>query len=221
MNADQRARLIKRFEDLAIDLSTLKDEVFSDLLEGDPPVPVVPPVPATMKRLGISWIGQNTSAITDDYSNSDCGCACVAMWLNFVGVHKTVDDVSAATGLARGYTYTLPAHLMKAAKYYGLSFTRVMNLSVDAIKTEILHAVPIIVLVHYASLPKRFDQNFKAGHWILIVGCDADKVLYHDPYWPDQRGAYLELTNAQLDQAMKDCSIDGNTPYQGLKSGAL
>jgi hypothetical protein len=180
---------------------------------------VTPPI--TSKRLGVGWIGQNTTAASDNWSNSDCGCACVAMWLNFMGLQKTVDDVSAATGLARGYSYTLPAHLIKAAQYYGLGLERVVNLTIDAIKAEVLRAVPVIVLVHYGALQKRADQNFTAGHWILVVGCDADKVYYHDPYWADRAsGSYIEITNAQLETAMQQCALDGNTPKQGLRSKA-
>jgi hypothetical protein len=173
-----------------------------------------------VNKLDVPWIGQNTALTTDDWSNSDCGPAVIAMWLNFVGRVVTVDQVSAATGLARGYKYTLPAVLIKAAAAYGLNLERVINITPEAIKVEIDRRVPCIALVHYASLPLRNDPNFTAGHWLLIVGYDDQGVYYHDPYWPDSKGSFLQLTWAQLAKAMQDCTIDGNTPNQGLRSKA-
>ena len=55
--------------------------------------------------LAVPWIGQNVRDVaTDDYSSSDCGPACVAMWLTYRGKTPTVDDVSKATGLSAGFT---------------------------------------------------------------------------------------------------------------------
>ncbi len=172
-------------------------------------------------RLTVPWIGQNTTLTTDDYSNSDCGPACVAMWLNFVGRVVTVDQVSQATGLPRDYRFTLPATLIKAAGFYGLTLERVIGFTIDALKYEIDKRVPCIVLVHYGSLPKRSSQTFTGGHWLIIVGYDEQGFIYHDPYWPDSSGgAFLHATYAQLSKAMQDCIIDGNTPNQGLRSRA-
>src|SRR5512136_647111 len=90
-----------------------------------------------MHRIPIAWMGQNTSATTDDYSNSDCGPACVAMWLNWLGHTVTVDDVSAATGLTRGYKYTLPTHLITAASHWSVVLARAITFTPSAIKAEI------------------------------------------------------------------------------------
>src|SRR5512137_381926 len=89
--------------------------------------------------LKIPWIGQNTARPDDDYSNSDCGPACLAMWLNWLDHVVTVDDVSASTGIPRGYSYTIPANIITAAGHWSLKLERVLNLSSDAIKFEIDH----------------------------------------------------------------------------------
>lgn len=167
--------------------------------------------------LGVPWVGQNVREIsTDDFSNNDCGPACLTMWLNYLEKRVTVDDVSKSTGLSRGYTYTLPGHLMAAAKAYGLPLNRVTNIGLSTVKANIDNNDPVVVLVHYASLPKRSDPNFKAGHWIIVTGYDNDGITYNDPLWQDETGKALKMTWAEFDKAMADCAIDGNTPRQGL-----
>jgi uncharacterized protein YvpB len=182
-----------------------------DILTGMDSEPVLP------HRLSVPWIGQNVKDCnTDDFSNSDCGCAAVAMWLRYLKRVVTVDEVSVATGQPRGFTYTLPAHLVTAAARYDLKITRALNLTFDKIKEQIDNANPLIVLVHYASLPKRYDQNFKAGHWIVVTGYTDDAVIYNDPLWQDAQGENVTLAWAEFDKAMADCTLDGNTARQGL-----
>ncbi len=171
-----------------------------------------------MKRIDVPWIGQNTNRPDDDWSNSDCGPTCVAMWLRSRGEAANVDDVSRATGLAKGYLYTLPAHLITAAGHYGLRLQRVVHFKISDIKSQIDGGMPVLALVHYASLEKRFSERFKAGHWILVIGyTDNGMMLYHDPYWPDESGGReIVISEAALARAMQDCAKDGNTPEQGL-----
>jgi hypothetical protein len=67
-------------------------------------------------------------------------------------------------------------------------------------------------------LPLRSDKNFKAGHFVLVVGyaMDSGDLLYHDPYWLDSAGAYVRITANDFAQAQADCKIDGNRGFQGL-----
>ena len=168
----------------------------------------------TLTRLEVPWLSQlGTDAA---YSNSDCGPACVAMWLRYLSIQKTVDDVSRATGLHAGYTYTLPGQLITAASAFGLKLQRLINLSIDDLAERIDAGQPAIALVHYASLSVRYDQKFRAGHWVLACGYDDQGVLYHDPYWPDTTGRFVKSARSDFAKAMADCSIDGNTPNQGL-----
>lgn len=173
--------------------------------------------PTLRNPLPVPWIGQNVNDCnSDDFSNSDCGCACVAMWLGYLKRVVTVDEVSVATGQPRGFTYTLPAHLITAAVRYNLKLIRALNLDFDKIKAQIDNANPLIVLVHYASLQKRYDKNFKAGHWIVITGYTADSIIYNDPLWQDTSGEAVTLAWTDFDKALADCTIDGNTARQGL-----
>jgi hypothetical protein len=165
----------------------------------------------------IPWIGQNTQRTDDDFSNSDCGAACVAMWLRSMGTIIDVDTVSRATGLRLGYSSAMPTHLITAAEVCGLKLKRVFQLTPDLIRAQISAGVPVIVLVHYGSLSQRFDQKFQAGHWLLVVGWLDVRFIYHDPYWPtSEQGSFLEMSQAELVKAMDDCLIDRNSQRQGL-----
>lgn len=169
--------------------------------------------------LAVPWIGQNVPSVTtDDYSNSDCGPACVAMWLNYLraSVPVTVDDVSKATGLPVGYKYTIPGNLITAAAKWNLKLDRVINLSPAAIRAQIDAGNPSIILVHYGSLEKRWDANFTGGHYVIVVGYTDDTVIYNDPYWPTDAGHNLEMRWPLFIQAMQDCTKDSNTPNQGV-----
>lgn len=169
------------------------------------------------KLLAVPWMSQLGPDAA--YSNSDCGPACVAMLLRSLGKSPTVDQVSASTGLPRGYKYTKPANLIAAAAAYGVNLERRLNMTIEALRESIERGKPVIVLVHYPSLPDkvRFDPKFNAGHWVLVVGVvDDGGVLYHDPYWPDTRGQAVRVSRADFERVMWDCSLDGNTPDQAL-----
>jgi len=167
--------------------------------------------------LPVKWIGQNTVRTDDDLSKSDCGPACVAMWLGYRGLTVSVDDVSRVTGKAPGYTYTIFADLDKAANYYGLDLVHQLGtLTLSLIKSEIDARRPAIALAHYPSLPERFDTKYALSHWILIIGYDGETFFYNDPYWPTEfDGATIPISAAQLLKALQNVAINGNTPMQG------
>lgn len=153
------------------------------------------------------------------YSNSDCGPACVAMWLRWIGRAVSVDQVSQATGLPKGYKYTVPANLMAAAKTFGLMLERTLGVTVERLGQMIDRGAPAIVLVHYPSLPaeSRYDPKFTGGHWVLVIGqVDDGSLIYHDPYWPDTRGQRVRVPRADFERAMRECTLDGNSPNQAL-----
>ena len=117
-------------------------------------------------RLEVPWMSQLGPDAA--YSNDDCGPACVAMWLRYLNILKTVDDVSRATGLSAGYKYTIPGQLITAAAAFGLKLQRLVNLKVEDLEARIDAGQPSIMLVHYGSLVVRYDPNFKAGHFVLL-----------------------------------------------------
>jgi uncharacterized protein YvpB len=175
------------------------------------------PVDSTRNILPVKWIGQNTALTNDDYSNSDCGPACLAMWLGYRGVSVSVDDVSRATGKAAGYTYTVFADLDRAANHYGLDISHQLGtLTLDMVRNELNSQRPVLALAHYPSLPKRYSSTYSLSHWILLMGYDGTTFYYNDPYWLyGKDGTAISITSEQLVSALQNVKLNGNTPMQG------
>jgi len=174
---------------------------------------VIKPMPHE-KRLSVPWVGQNTSRTDDDYSLSDCGAACLAMVINSyrAGNGLSVDDVSRATGRPRGYTSLSFQELISAAAHYSIALEHV-SYTLENICADIDAGKPVIVLVNYKSLPtyNRYSGDYNGGHYIVVTGYDAECMLYHDPYWPEEtRGAYRAMTRADFERAYTTIA-PGNT----------
>ena len=68
--------------------------------------------------------------------------------------------------------------------------------------------------MHYNRLEKR---NGKVkGHYIVLVGVKAGKVIYHDPYHDGTGGKALRLTFEQLRAAWEANPLDDNPKYDML-----
>jgi len=180
-------------------------------------------VPAPLHRLEVSWLGQNTAATTDDYSNSDCGSACVAMIANYIGklpIIVTVDEASIATGQPRGFKSLGFADLIKAGAHFGLTLAHDYGVMIDQFSADIDAGKPSIILVNYKSLPasNRYDARYDGGHYILFVGYGSDSVIYHDPYWPvASGGAFRLLTHAEFETAYSTVAPGNTSAYHSLR----
>jgi uncharacterized protein YvpB len=154
--------------------------------------------PVIVKRLVIPWLSQLSQ--TAAYGRGDCGAAGVAMLLQWKGKTITVDDVSKATGKVPGYTLLGFPELILAAITYGLNLVH-QNMSLEQVCAEIDDGQPVLCLVNYRSLPAtmRFDGAYNSGHYILVVGYDENRIVYHDPYWRDETGgAYKAISRAEF-----------------------
>jgi uncharacterized protein YvpB len=166
------------------------------------------------RRLAVPWLSQLGPDAA--FAPGDCGPACLAMWLRWLG-HEgvTVDQVSAQVNLPRGYSYTMPAHLVRAARAWDVNLYWRRGLSLDALRAEIDRGQPCIVLVHYPFLPLRYDLRYSAGHWVLVNGYSEDKVVYLDPYF--QVGGEVDATIGKFMRAWGNNHLDGNSNFQALR----
>lgn len=162
------------------------------------------------RRLNVPWLSQlgpNAS-----YAPGDCGAACLAMLISFAGRRVTVDEVSKASGKSAGYTLMSFQELINAAARFDISLAHEASGLAD-ICADIDAGRPVIALVNYKSLPhyNRYSAAYNAGHYLLVVGYDADCILYHDPFWPlDSRGAFRALTREDFSRAYTTIA-PGNT----------
>ncbi len=177
--------------------------------------------PPTAHILDVPWLSQLGPDAA--FAPGDCGPACLAMWLRWLGAsylgnkNITVDQVSNSIGLSPGYRYTMPAHLIWGARYFGYDLYWKRNLSLDHITAEIDAGQPVIVLVHYGALPEhtRIDPEYTAGHWLLVVGYDDENITYHDPYHVDY--GRQTITREEFLLAWSKNYLDGNSNRQALR----
>lgn len=177
-----------------------------------------PPAPAGTV-LQVPWVSQLGPGAA--YTRGDCGPACTTMWLHYYGLtNLTVDDCSSRTGLARGYRYTMPAHLMNIMRYYGHETYWRDKLDLEDLVDQIKDGEPCILLVEYDQLPiaLRYDKSYQYGHWILIVGYNNSEMVYHDPYFPSTAGgANIRILDNALLHAWGHNSDSGNRNYQAIR----
>lgn len=179
-----------------------------------------PGQPAEIKLLPVPWVGQNVGQ-DDDLSSSDCGPACCAMVLRYLGQNVTVNQASKAANKLKGYKGTAYWDLTRILLNWKVAAGRVVPVTIDTLRREIDAGKPVILLVHYGSLPTRSDLNFTGGHWIVVVGRGPGGLYYHDPYWRDDRGARILISDTDLERAMDDCKLDENKPRQGIFLAAV
>lgn len=162
----------------------------------------ITPAEAQGVRLSVPWLSQLGPSAA--YAPGDCGAACVAMLINSRGEARvTVDDVSKAANKPRGYGTLSFADIINAAQKFGIVLQH-GNASLQTLCADIDSGKPVIALVNYQSLPlySRYDTQYNAGHYLLIVGYDNRNMIYHDPYWLDvAKGAYKEISRADFMKA--------------------
>lgn len=132
----------------------------------------------------------------------DCGPACLAMLLKFRGFDTSVDLICDYLGIIGNSPGANIHQLREASRSYGVRLMHISGVTTDAL-AETLHMYnnPAIALIRYHHLPFRFDRDYRGGHYVLIVGSVGGSVIIHDPYWPDNRGAYIQVPHFHFEQA--------------------
>ncbi len=156
-----------------------------------------PPTAGAIK-LNVAWMSQLGDKA--NYGIGDCAEACTAMVLLYLGKAITsVDQVSKAAGLPQGFTESAWWDAVKAATAFGVTLQHAQNQTLDNLTAELQAGKPVIVLVDYPSIPPslKYDQKYNSGHFLVVVGADAQSITVHDPYWPDTlHGAYIAYPRA-------------------------
>jgi uncharacterized protein YvpB len=176
-------------------------------------------VPA-VKRIDVPWLSQLST--TAGYARGDCGTACVAMLLNWKGRVVTVDEVSKATKQPAGFTLVSFSNLILAAIHFGLTLIYQRDMTLAQICADIDSGKPVICLVNYQSLPvlSRFDARYNAGHYVLVIGYDADHIIYHDPYAPtDMGGAHKTIARGEFLIAFATIAPGNSLACHALRMG--
>lgn len=155
------------------------------------------------KKLIIPYRSQWDSDAKDH--SGDCGPTCVAMLLNGKRVAITPDELYTYIGVRPKFTY-IP-DLKNAAWGAGqlnLTYTTYANRqqALQALRQNIDAGHAFIALAKYEPWIKLTGNQFKYGHFLLVVGYDDDHIFVHDPLfglWAQRScGEYFRFTNKQF-----------------------
>jgi len=121
---------------------------------------------------------------------NDCGPACVGMLLDWVKQVKglstpyvSTDTLSSKTALVSSAPGLTPEQLVTLAAAYNLNLQRSDQLTLGKITSELLAGRPVLMLIAYGPLTGRENQADTGGHFVIVVGFDANNVYLNDPEW--------------------------------------
>lgn len=168
-------------------------------------------------RLRVPYVSQLGPGA--EFGTGDCGLTCVTAIARACGHPEiSVDEVCRLTSLRRGF---LGAHITGdvayAARRLGIALHYAAELTAERIERELANGRPVILLVFYPLLERRFDPAYRDGHFILVHGASGGRFYYDDPYWPDAaRGEDLSMAREALVAASWATGAHFRTPGQGL-----
>lgn len=160
---------------------------------------------------------------------NDCGPACVRMVWGWQQVRLGRADSPAVTidAMARRVLRSAKAfssilELQRLGGMYGLNLrpvSRDAGITPDRIRSEIGMGLPLIALVLYGELSGRQNKGFTGGHFVVVVGYDADGYYLNDPDWYGKRaseGKGWRVPAAEFEQALNPGANRWfSNPYQG------
>lgn len=168
--------------------------------------------------LDTPWRTQDDSAIC---ASGNCGPASLGMTMDYFGVHFSNDAIrrqiniymtgsstncgsSGATWNSLQWFATTKAGLATVGWSTGWTLS--------GITSQIVQGHPVVLLVHYRSLPGNENSSYYYDHYIVFEGIRSDgKVVYDDPdYTTSAGGNNRTMTQQQLITAWS--STVGNNP---------
>ena len=163
----------------------------------------------------------------------DCGPACVEMigeWIGEHGADATTDEIMKWITAGGGDRGIWIKELQAAAKhFYDIALKRHDGATWDNLWKWVTKGKrPIIVLIHYGSFATRMDRNYRAGHYLVVVGFDEiqyqdvtiERIIIHDPDFYgvglEAQGAFVPVTKAHFMRMWGDCHKDRNPNHMAL-----
>jgi len=146
-----------------------------------------------------------------------CGAAALRAIADYYGVAPT-SEAAIVADTAMGEDGSDPAHLVGAARRYGLAVREYQPMSAHALARCLDRGRPVLMMVQAwpdAPPPRGFADVWDAGHWVVAIGHDARGVYFADPSLPDARGF---LTHAELAARWHD--VEGPDAHRVHRYGA-
>ncbi len=152
----------------------------------------------------------------------NCGVAAIAMAMEYYGRPWSTHEVRLAINAMTGNWATQAGvdwrYLKLALEERGFAtdgpYDRrggYWSWTLEELLVETAQGRPALLLVHYRSLPGHEDDEWPGDHYILFLGLTRDgRVLYHDPGFPGEVGAYRTLDRAAFERAWSRTWIGQN-----------
>jgi hypothetical protein len=152
----------------------------------------------------------------------NCGVAAIAMAMEYYGQPWSTHEVRLAINAMTGNWATQAGvdwrYLKLALERRGFAtdgpYTRrggYWSWTLEELLVETAQGRPALLLVHYRSLPGHEDDEWPGDHYVLFLGLTRDgRVLYHDPGFRGEVGAYRTLDRAAFERAWSRTWIGQN-----------
>jgi hypothetical protein len=79
--------------------------------------------------------------------------------------------------------------------------------TLDAVLAETAAGRPVLLMAHYRSLPGHEEDPWIGDHYLLVLGEHDGQVVYHDPGFPGEEGAYRRIDRKRLERAWSNTWI--------------
>jgi hypothetical protein len=185
------------------------------------PAPTAAPSPAADRgfRLRIPYRTQFDGS-TFEWGN--CGVSAITMAMEHYGrpfeTHDVRLDINRMTGnwdlkVGVDWRYLIRALEGRGFKVDGPYAERsgYITWTLDDVLARVTRGQPVMLMAHYRSLPGHEEDEWIGDHYILVVGYTGDgKIVYHDPGFPGETGAYMTIDRERLERAWSTTWIGQN-----------
>ena len=187
------------------------------------------PRSASISPLSVPYLSQLVAG--DPYSNSNCGPAVLAMTFAYYGLPVSISearqDINDYMGIWHYENGSSWLSMRWAAQINGLETYGLLDedwlyvkWSLFDLVTESSQGNPSILLVRYRELPGHENATWWGDHYIVFLGLDDyGNVIYHDPAFHGEVGAWLTMSQEQLMRAWNNTSVGLIRTAMSLRGG--
>jgi uncharacterized protein YvpB len=162
------------------------------------------------------------------YAQANCGPTALAMVLAYYGIDESLWNVRVQAMKAQrswvddegGYSHRYGVfvdNLALVGESFGLRavglwrregkrLDRLYEWRMSDLRQQIGAGRPVIVQVHYRSLPGNQDSSYREDHYVVVHGTVESKFVYSDPLDVNGGGSDLTIDEADLLRAMSAAS---------------
>ena len=152
----------------------------------------------------------------------NCGVSAISMAMEFYGVTVSTHEVRLSINQKTGnwdtkigvdWRYLKQALEERGFRVNGPYAPRsgYLTWTLDEVMAEVEQGRPVMLLVHYRTLPGHEEDEWIGDHYILVLGrAPNGDIIYHDPGFPGDEGAYMKIDQERLERAWSKTWIGQN-----------